>query len=60
MRLLPGLVSVLVEQVYSIGAPVSLIIRRKDHTGMIHITAYYEDETMFEDLLDTAKHKFKE
>ena len=43
MRLVPPLASALVAQVYESKLPVSLIIHRKDHTGMIPVTAEYED-----------------
>ena len=60
MRLFPWLVSALVEQALATDAPVELIIRQKDHTDLIHVTARYEDETMFNELLEAAKRKLKE
>ncbi|MFT0226971.1 hypothetical protein ACMSFO_04895 [Bacteroides thetaiotaomicron] len=42
MRLVPPKRMPTVAQVYESKLPVSLIIHRKDHTGMIPVTAEYE------------------
>ena len=42
MILVPPLASALVAQVYESKLPISLIIHRKEHTGMIPVTAEYE------------------
>ena len=60
MRLLPGMVSTLVEQAYATDAPVELVVRQKDHTELIHVTARYDDDTEFDKVLEAAKHKFYE
>ena len=54
MRLVPPLASALV-------APVSLIIHRKDHTGMIPVTAEYEDgyNDAFDQLVTDVARKLK-
>ncbi len=61
MRLVPPLASALVAQVYESKLPVSLIIHRKDHTGMIPVTAEYEDgyNDAFDQLVTDVARKLK-
>ena len=60
-RLVPPLASALVAQVYERKLPVSLIIHRKDHTGMIPVTAEYEDgyNDAFDQLVTDVARKLK-
>ena len=59
--LVPPLASALVAQVYESKLPVSLIIHRKDHTGMIPVTAEYEDgyNDAFDQLVTDVARKLK-
>lgn len=62
MRLVPPLASALVAQVYESKLPVSLTIHRKDHTGMIPVTAEYEDgyNDTFDQLVTDVARKLKD
>ena len=61
MRLVPPLASALVAQVYESKLPVSLIIHRIDNTGMIPVTAEYEDgyNDAFDQLVTDVARKLK-
>lgn len=61
MILVPPLASALVAQVYESKLPISLIILRKEHTGMIPVTAEYEVgyNDAFDQLLTDVARKLK-
>lgn len=61
MRLVPPLASALVAQVYEKNLPISFTISKKDHTGMIPVTATYEDTdaVMFDKLLTHVAQNLK-
>lgn len=59
MRMLPSFASALVAHAYNNNFPVSLIVSRRDYTGMIPVTAFYEDSAMFDRLINEAKQKIK-
>ena len=58
MRIPPPMVSALVAHTYENALPVSLQVGRKDHTGMVPVTAGYEtgyDEKFIRILVDIAR-----
>ena len=61
MILVPPLASALVAQVYESKLPISLISNRKEHTGMIPVTAEYEVgyNDAFDQLLTDVARKLK-
>ena len=61
MRLVPPKRMPTVAQVYESKLPVSLTIHRKDHTGMIPVTAEYEVgyDDAFDQLLTDVARKLK-
>ena len=61
MRLVPPKRMPTVAQVYESKLPVSLIIHRKEHTGMIPVTAEYEVgyNDAFDQLLTDVARKLK-